>query len=200
MKSIMTLIVFLFGITASGYSQSLEELAKRERERRSGVSTEAKVITNKDTYKYRNSPVTTGSVPAPSPAPKPEGQTPGVADLTIDGKTIEGKPKVDPTEATDFQGRPESFWRQTFTDARMKVRELESEEKVLTLKANDLQNQFYRESSGFRQQDIQREIQKTLHEQDQNKANLTKAKEELADLEKEARKSGALPGWIAAKP
>jgi len=195
MKSIMTLIVFLFGINASGYGQSLAELAKREQERRSAVPSEAKVITNKDTYKYRNSPVTTGSIPAPSPAPKPEGQTPGVADLTIGGK-----PKVDPTESTDSQGRPESFWRQTFTDARMKVKELESEAKVLVLKANDLQNQFYKESSGFKQQDIQREIQKTLYEQDQNKANLAKAKEELADLEKEARKSGALPGWINPRP
>jgi hypothetical protein len=68
------------------------------------------------------------------------------------------------------------------------------------LKANDLQNRFYKESSGFKQQDIQREIQKTLYEQDQNKANLAKAKEELADLEKEARKSGALPGWMNPKP
>lgn len=194
MKSMMTLIVFLLGISAAGYSQSLEELAKRERERRSAVSSETKVITNKDTYKYRNSSVSTGTAPATAPTPKPEGQTPGATD------TPGGKPKVDPTESTDFQGRPESFWRQTFTDARTKVKELESEAKVLTLKANDLQNRFYRESSGFKQQDIQRELQKTFHEQDQNKANLAKAKEELADLEKDARKSGALPGWINPKP
>ena len=30
-------------------------------------------------------------------------------------------------------------------------------------------------------------------------APLAKAKDELADLEKEARKSGALPGWIEAR-
>jgi hypothetical protein len=64
------------------------------------------------------------------------------------------------------------------------------------LKLNDLQNSFYKENDGFKQQEIQREIQKTLYEQDQNKENLVKAKSAVTDLEQEARKSGALPGWI----
>ena len=64
------------------------------------------------------------------------------------------KPAAD--EPLDFQGRPESFWRQTFADARRKVSDLENEGNVLILKLNDLQNKFYRESDGFKQQEWQR--------------------------------------------
>ena len=76
------------------------------------------------------------------------------------------------------------------------MKDLENESNVLVLKLNDLQNRFYREDNGFKQQEIQREIQKTIYEQDQNKKNLGLARDALIDLEKEARKSGALPGWI----
>jgi hypothetical protein len=76
------------------------------------------------------------------------------------------------------------------------VKELENEGNVIILKINDLQNRFYRESDGYKQQEIQRELQKAFYEQDLNKQNLAQAKDALTDLEKEARKSGALPGWI----
>jgi len=47
-------------------------------------------------------------------------------------------------------------------DARQRVTQLENEGNVLVLKRADLQNSFYKESDGFKQQAIQREIQKTL--------------------------------------
>jgi hypothetical protein len=84
-------------------------------------------------------------------------------------------------------------------DARQKVKDLENEQNVLTLKQADLQFQFFREDDGYKREGIQRDIQKTYYEQDLNKENLTKAKEALEDLEKEARKSGALPGWIESR-
>ena len=68
-------------------------------------------------------------------------------------------------------------------DARKRVKDLENESNVLVLKLNDLQNRFYKESDGFKQQEIQREIQKTLYEQDLNKENLAKAKTDVVDLE-----------------
>jgi hypothetical protein len=96
----------------------------------------------------------------------------------------------------DFEGRPESFWRSSFADARKKVQDLENEANVIVLRIADLQNRFYREDDGFKQQTIQREMQKGFYEQDLNKQNLAKARDALQALEKEARKSGALPGWI----
>ncbi len=172
-------------------AQSLADLAKKEKERREKVQSSAKTVTNDDLGKYKGGAITTETLP---PAQKPESEA-GKQDSEAARKTT--NPASD--EPTDLQGRPESFWRQTLGDVRQKVKDLEREANVLTLKLADLQMQFYRESSGYRQQDIQREIQKTFYEQDQNKQALAQAKDQLQDLEKEARKSGALPGWILPK-
>ena len=192
MKPISCLMagLLLACVSSLAYSQSLADLAKKEKERRQAVKTDVKVITNEQTAKYAGAPVTTTTRPpeadaAEKAAAGAEGAAAGVA---------KEKPAVD--EPVDFQGRPESFWKQTFADARQKVQALENQANVLILKFNDLQNRFYRESDGFKQQEIQREIQKAIYEQDVNKEELAKAKASLADLETEARKSGALPGWI----
>ena len=195
------LALWIVAMAVLGYGQSLGDVAKKEKERREKMKAGSRVITNDDTVKYANGPVTTTTPPAPpagAPAAakekaepaKPAGETPNAG--------AGAKPK--PDEATDFQGRPESFWRQTFTDARQKVKELENKENVLVLKVNDLQNRFFRTDDGFQRQAIQAELQKTFTERDQTSADLAKAKAQLDDLEKDARKSGALPGWIAAKP
>jgi hypothetical protein len=186
LKSIVLAGLLITFFSTWGFAQSLADLAKKEKERRQAIKTEVKVITNDQTSKYRNAPVavTTGTPTTAQPDEKPAGAAEGAKE----------KPASD--EPVDFQGRPESFWRQTFADARQKVALLENESNVLILKFNDLQNRFYRESDGFKQQEIQREMQKTIYEQDVNKENLAKARAELTDLEMEARKSGALPGWI----
>jgi len=186
MKPLLIALTFVFTLAVSAElsAQSLADLAKQEKERRAKVTTDTKVITNNARAKEA------GTTEAEPPAAKQP-------DKGVD--PLDGKPKSDKQaddEPKDLFGRTESFWRQTFSDARKRVKDLEDESRVLQLKINDLQNKFYSESSGFKQQDIQREIQKSFYEQDQNKQNLAKAKAELQQLEVEARKSGALPGWI----
>jgi hypothetical protein len=185
----------LFLTAAAAYSQSLAELARKEKERRDKIAADSKVITNNDTSKYKAGPITTVTPAAPAAA----AQT-AAPDKSGMGEAAASKPaKANPDEPTDFQGRPESYWRQTMADARGRVQNLENEANVLILKIADLQNQFYRESNGFKQQEIQRDIQKAIYEQDRNKEDRAKAKDQLQDLEKEARKSGALPGWLTPK-
>jgi hypothetical protein len=178
----------IFLIASGSPAQSLGELAKKEKERREQIQSGVRVITNKEAAKFNSGPVTTVSLP---PAQAPEKETPE--------KAVSPPVKPASDEPVDFQGRPESWWRQTMADARKTLKDLGNEGNVLTLKLADLQNQFYRESDGFKQQQIQREIQKTLYEQDRNKEDFEKAKKGLEDLEKEARKSGALPGWLNPK-
>jgi hypothetical protein len=183
-------IAFLHVAASSAFcqSQSLAEYAKREKERREKITAAQKAIKNEDTGKYKAASVGTGGIssnPESSAKPGEGGETAGKTEKS--------------DEPVDFQGRPESFWRQSFSDARQKVKELENQSNVLVLKLTDLQNEFYREANGFRQQELQREIQKILYEQDKTKEELEKAKASLTDLEREARKSGALPGWISGK-
>ncbi len=191
--SIMLATALLLTFADLAYSQSLADLAKKEKERREQVKTPERVITNQDAARFKATGVMTITLPAPEPPAAAKSPEEKEASKEVSGAKPE-KPESD--EPVDFQGRPESYWRQTVADARGKVRELENEGNVLVLKLNDLQNRFYRESDGFRQQDLQREISKTIYEQDLNKEKAATAKSQLDDLLKEARKSGALPGWL----
>jgi hypothetical protein len=196
--------LLLLAVASFGYSQSLADLAKKEKERRQAVKGTVKVITSAEATKYQNAPVTT-SVPPPArsaekiavaDAAPPNEKLPAEGEAKTEAPPATQNAKPSASEPTDYFGRTESFWKQAFADARQKVKDLENESNVIILKLNDLQNRFYRESDGFRQQAIQREIQKTFYEQDVNKQNLEKAKSALDDLEREARRSGALPGWV----
>jgi hypothetical protein len=84
-------------------------------------------------------------------------------------------------------------------DARQKVKDLENEANVLILKNNQLQNRAINTDDPSQRSVAQTDLQKTLYEQDLNKERLEKARAMLRDLEAEARKSGALPGWLDGK-
>jgi hypothetical protein len=191
MKKLAALLqtVLFLTIASLAYSQSLSDIANKEKERRQEIKND-KVITNEQAARFRSEPVN---------ANRPD-QSAAKADSekkdTTETQAAADREKKQPEEPTDFQGRPESYWRQTMTEARQKVKDLETEANVIVLKINDLQNKFYSQDDGFKREEIQREVQKSFYEQDRNKEELAKAKDMLQDLEKEARKSGALPGWI----
>lgn len=199
MKATVSLILsfLVLGGSTLAYSQSLAELARKEKERREKMKGEAKVIAFYDLSRYRGGSVTTGSIPPPA---IPETSTGGQSAANKPATTPAGQKPEDPNEPVDHKGRTESYWRQTMQDAQQKVKELENEANVLTLKIADLQTRFLRESDGYNQQTINRDLQKAFYEQDLNKQNLEKARAMLAELETEARKSGALPGWLRPKP
>ena len=177
-------------IASAAYAQSLADIAKKEKERREQIHKKADVITNDTVSEYSG-----GSVSTITPVAVPSDKTDS-DDIEGDTESEKQGENVDSDEPVDFQGRPESYWRETMTAARKKVKDLEDEANVLTLKLNKLQTEFNDAGDQFRGESVQREMQKTYYEQDLNKENLAKAKEELDDLEKEARKSGALPGWL----
>jgi hypothetical protein len=191
LASISLIAVFAFLPAIAADSESLADLAKKEQERRAKIPTETKVITNDDSEKYKGGPITTGTHPS-EPATENTSTEKTASGTAATTKGI----AASSDEPVDLEGRPESFWRQTMSDVRKQVKDLENQTDILILKLNDLQNKFYREDNGFKQQEIQTEINKTFYEQDQVKDKLAKAKDQLDDLEKEARKSGALPGWI----
>ena len=191
MKKITVLLPMTLLITfvSASYAQSLADLAKEEKERRQEI-TDNRVITSEDVAKYRSEPYPSAAVPEkPSDAAQPDKRG-----TDAENKTETGDPAED--EPTDFEGRPESFWRKTMTEARQRVKDLTNEANVIVLKIADLQNKFYNMDDGFKRETFQRELQKTYYMQDLNKENLKKAEASLQDLENEARKSGALPGWI----
>jgi hypothetical protein len=193
-KAIMRKSAALLGaafllILSAVSAQTLSELAEKEKNRRKEITTDAKVITNKNA-KFEG-PVTTMQPLSDDTAKKP-------AEIKEEPATpAQAKPAEQKSdEPVDFQGRPESFWRKTASEARQKVKDLENESTTLTLRLNQLKTKFYNISDGFAREAVQREIQKTYYEQDLNKENLAKARKALDELENDAQRSGALPGWI----
>jgi len=184
----------LVALTAAAVrAQSLADFAEQERLRRETIGENPEPITNKEAAVYTGGSVSVitfggGTFTEDAPA-QADPQHAAGADASRDGG------EADPDEPTDFEGRTEGFWRETVTGARQKVEELEKEATVLQLRMNDLETRFYSIDDGFDRDAVQKEIQKTFYEIDLNKENLAKAQDELADLLKEARSSGALPGW-----
>jgi hypothetical protein len=190
----LLLIAFFILFVSMAYSQSLGDLAKREQERRESVKND-RVITDKEIAKYQSKSEAPKDASGKASA---RSDDPGSRQKEEDNAAKKENESTD-EEAVDFQGRTESYWRNTMSATRENVTRLENEANVLVLKLNGLQNQFYKEADGYRRETVQRDIQKTYYEQDLNKQNLEKAKAALQDLENEARKSGALPGWIEQK-
>jgi hypothetical protein len=181
-------MAILIACASAAWSQSLADLAKKEKERRSEIK-DNRVITDEEVTKFRSTDPEPASPDQPSATtaiPKSEGEPANAAKAE--------KPSSD--EPTDFTGRSESYWRKTMAEARQKIIDLTNEGNVITLTIAELQNKFYSMDDGFNRETIQRDLQKNYYKQDMNKENLEKAKSELQDLENEARKSGALPGWI----
>jgi hypothetical protein len=187
----LLLIAFFILFVSIAYSQSLGDLAKIEKERRESVKN-ARVITDEELAKYQSKSEATKDA---SGKASTQSDDQGSKEKKADKAAKKENESAD-EEATDFQDRPESYWRTTMSAARENVARLENEANVLVLKLNGLQDQFYKEADGYRRETVQRDIQKTYYEQDLNKQNLEKSKAALQDLENEARKSGALPGWI----
>ena len=114
-------------IASAAYAQSLADIAKKEKERREQIHKKADVITNDTVSEYSGGSVSTVTPPA-VPSDKTDSDN-------IEGDTESEKQgeKVDSDEPVDFQGRPESYWRETMTAARKKVKDLDNEANVLTL-------------------------------------------------------------------
>jgi hypothetical protein len=196
MKNIFKLCLALSFLMAASMTQaqSLGDLAKKEKQRRDGIQND-KVITAEEAAKFKSEPGANPAALNPSPDPKTE------AEAEQEANSADQPSKADPDESVDFKGRTESYWRKTMAEARKKVTDLENEANALALKLNDLQARLTGTGldgagDNFKKESIQREMQKGYYEQDLNKERLAKAKTELQDLENDAQKNGALPGWV----
>ena len=133
-------------IAATAYAQSLAEIANKEKERREQINKAPETITNDEISQYSG-----GSVSTVTPIALPSNKTDS-DNGEDDGESSEKGKEADPDEPVDFQGRPESYWRETMSTARKRVDDLEEEAKILTLRLNDLQNQLNSAGDGFKQE------------------------------------------------
>ncbi len=172
-------LFLVFGVTYSFAADSdLVKLAKQEKERR--AKTEAKkTLTNQDIEEIRKKQLGIESS-------GPEGQ-PVEGEKTAGG---EKKKEEDPAaQETYWRGRKDAA-DAGIQDAQARVNQLQSE-------INSLTTSFYAEADGVGQRPlIESERASRIDELKAAQQALEDAKAGREDLDDEARKAGALPGWL----
>jgi mannose-6-phosphate isomerase-like protein (cupin superfamily) len=179
---------------ASGDGQSMADVVKAAgapKPDQKGVA-----ITNdslvKDTKKGRVStaaPAKSGPTPRPAAAAAGSSAQPGPA--TAAAAT------PPPTAVGSPNTADEAMWKDRAHRAHQRVEDLKAQVAALDTESKRLENEFYRWDDGqYRDRVIKPQWDKAREDLETSKRQLTAAEAELADLPEQARKAGALPGWL----
>ncbi|MEO8432768.1 MAG: hypothetical protein ABI592_14760 [Acidobacteriota bacterium] len=104
-------------------------------------------------------------------------------------------PDTVPTAASPVAD--ETAWRQRAHDARQRVIDLTNEIAQLDTETKQLETDFYRWDDGqYRDRVIKPAWDRKREDLETRRRQLAEAEKALADLPEEARKAGALPGWL----
>jgi hypothetical protein len=180
-----TLMLLWLGMPAVSAQQppSLGEIAKREAERRRALKAEGKVYTNKDLPKSANPAQPSTTAPAPAP--------------TAEQKAATQKPaEADPVEKDKEEEKDEAWWRKRITAAREALQRTELAADAFQSRINALTTDFVNRDDPYQRAQISIDRQKALNELERMKADMVRIKQQIADIEEEARVAGVPPGWL----
>jgi DNA repair exonuclease SbcCD ATPase subunit len=166
---------------AAEFDSPLMKAAKKERERRDKLKAstkQTKSFTNQDIeeFKAKNKD----------------------ADKSGEGETTEDTSATPEDTTTSTPGaEEEQKWRDRSHEAVERVKNAEEKIQQLQTDINALTQAFYAESDGVAQRgQIENQRNTRLNELEAAKNELDAAKQAQEDLQDEARREGALPGWI----
>lgn len=182
MKFCILLTALLFVLVSISHAEdsAIVKAAKKERERRAKLKI-GRVFTNKDVQEFV----------AKNPTPEREGMEPEAQTQTSEE-----------AEATDIEDvnkeleQSEEYWRKRYRGVSGRLHDAEKVVREIQKEVDDLTRAFYTlndaEQKGFM------EYQRTqrLNDLQQAKRELEDARMDMDNLEEEARKAGALPGWL----
>jgi hypothetical protein len=189
-KSTAALVAILYLTSIAVYAQSLGDLAREEQNRRDAISSSILIILES----------------APAPVNDEEVSADEAKDNDASAKTATTQnddaeesedlsDNDDPDEYTDLYGNTESYWRNTISESRDRLNQLENDTRRLTSQRNTLQLQYDRTNTA-RRGPIKNELDRIKQELENNRKNMEQSRKELQFLQREARSSGALPGWL----
>jgi hypothetical protein len=102
-----------------------------------------------------------------------------------------------PYRPTDLEGHDETFWRQKAQSSRERVERAREAVKTADEEARKQENDFYAWDDGqYRDNVIKPAWDRAKEELATAQKELAEAEEGLKNLEDDARKAGAMPGWI----
>lgn len=188
------LVALLVAGAALGRAQSLGDVAKREEEKKkkSGKPpATAKVYTDEDLKKAREAGTSNVNF-------LPENENIGASSASSSSDEEERVSGEEGGGGRRNVARNERYWRrlatqrkQAVTHAEARIRELES--RIAALR-NDMSPTNVQDPNRLQTQG--RDLQQAQEELEAARRELEQARQALVDLEDEARRAGAMPGWV----
>jgi hypothetical protein len=167
--------------------QSLQDVVRAASQSREGKETPrpSVAITNETLVTDPSRGRLTTLRGAPPTTPIPTSETPAAVATT---------PSAAPTETPISE---EQQWRERARSARQRVEDSKARVARLEGETRKLENDFYAWDDGqYRDNVIKPAWDKKREELETARRDLEAAEKDLADLPEQARKAGALPGWI----
>ena len=175
-------------------AQSLGDVAKKEQERRKATPPAAKTYTNDDLKKLPPAPGST------TDSAVKLGDTKAAKDSKDTKEPAEGAAKAG-EEAKDTTkpaepAKDEAYWRGRVTAAREEIRRNEMFRDALQARINGLTADFTARDDPYQRAQIADDRQKAIAELTRVNTEITNGNKRIAEIEDEARRAGAPPGWI----
>ncbi|MFB3852440.1 MAG: hypothetical protein ACE148_01305 [Vicinamibacterales bacterium] len=178
---------------ATGFGQSLGEIARKEEARRKAIAKPGKVYTNAD-LKPTAQPLPGGAAaPAETAPPLPTATPPG--DPAKQAAAQQAPGAAAPPEAAE-PAKDEAWWRKRITDARADLTRADVLIAALESRVNALLTDFTARDDPAQRAVIARERQAALGELARMKDERAAKAKAITDIEEEARQAGVPPGWL----
>jgi len=193
----MLLAFALVGGTAA-YSQDLGEIARQEREKQKQkqekVPKQVKTFTNADLEKVSGGHVSSVSTDE-APAPVTEGaeKAPGAE---AEGVAPDGQAAGEEKEKDKPEEKGEQYWRDRAKQVRQQQTRSKERVDLLLMKQSGLNNAYYNMSDAAQRDALGVDLANLNAEIEEARQEAIDANQAWLDLEDEARKGGALPGWL----
>jgi hypothetical protein len=106
------------------------------------------------------------------------------------------KPPTSASVPTESSQRDEKYWRSRITQARETLQRNEMFAAALQSQINGLTTDFVNRDDPYQRAQIGEQRQKALDELARVKGEIENGKKQIADIEEDARRAGAPPGWL----
>ena len=178
----LLLLVVPFAALPSAQTPSLADLARKEAERRKSGPAAGKVYTNKD-------------LPPSAAAPRPAAGSDAGAPAEESAPRPAGQQEHAPAEAPE-EIRNEAWWKARIVAARDELRRNEMFADALQTKVNALSRDFVNRDNPVQRAQIGQQRAEALDELARVKGDILKGRQQIDEIEEEARKAGVPPGWL----
>ena len=181
---VAALIAVLAGGAFTASAQSLGDVAKKEEKRRKAVKSSTKVYTNSDLGP-------SGTRPA-----APAGETAGPGGPEGAPAAPQTPPAAPADEEAEDPTKTEAYWRDRMAAARAGLERNELLVEALQSRVNALSTDFVNRDDPAQRAAIANDRQRALAELERVKETIERLKQQILDIEEEARQAGVPPGWL----